>query len=74
MNRSAGERTAGAVRAELARRKISGRELAIGLGWSVGMTSRRLRGECPFDIDQLAAVADFLGVAVAELVPEDVAA
>jgi hypothetical protein len=38
------------------------------------MTSRRLRGECPFDIDQLAAVAAFLGLPVAELVPEDVAA
>lgn len=74
MNQSAGERTAGAVRAELARRRISGRDLAAGLGWSVGLTARRLRGECPFDIDQLVAVADFLGVSVADLVPQDVAA
>lgn len=74
MNRSAGERTAGAVRAELARRQISGRELASSLGWSVGLTARRLRGECPFDIDELAAVARFLGVPVSALVPSEVAA
>ena len=70
MNRSAGERTAGAVRAELARRRISGRELAQGLGWSVGMTARRLRGECAFDVDELAAVADFLGITPADLIAQ----
>lgn len=74
MNRSAGERTAGAVRAELARRRISGRELAQSLGWSIGMTARRLRGECSFDIDELAAVADYLDVPLMDLLPTEAAA
>jgi transcriptional regulator with XRE-family HTH domain len=66
MNQSAGERTAGAVRAELARRRISGRDLARGLDWSVGKTWRRLSGEYPFDIDELDAVARYLEVPLVE--------
>ena len=69
MNQSASERTAGAVRAELARRRISGRELAQGLDWSVGKTWRRLSGEHPLDIDELDAIARYLAVPVASLIP-----
>ena len=61
---STNDRTASAVRAELARRKISGRHLAEGLGWSVSATWRRLNGTTPFRVDQLDAVAAHLGVPV----------
>jgi transcriptional regulator with XRE-family HTH domain len=71
VNRTAGHRTAGAVRAELARRRISGRELARGLGWSVPTTWRRLSGTSPFDVNELAAVAAYLGVPVASLVSDE---
>ena len=64
------ERTAAAVRAELARRKINGAELALALGWNRTTTWRRLAGKYPFDIEQLAAVADFLGVPLTDLLPE----
>lgn len=70
MNQSVGQRTAANVRAELARRKISGRELAHGLKWSTPTTWRRLNGTHPFDIDELAAVARFLDVPISRLVDD----
>lgn len=74
MAQTTAELTAGAVRAELARRRISGREMARTLGWSAATTSRRLSGSSPFDIDELAAVAGFLGLAVGDLLPQESAA
>jgi transcriptional regulator with XRE-family HTH domain len=59
------------VRAELARRKISGREMARALDWSAPTTWRRLSGSLPFDIDELAAVARFLDVPLSDLLPQD---
>lgn len=76
MDQTPAQQTAGAVRAELARRRISGREMARELGWSFTTTSRRLSGSSPFDIDELAAVAAFLGMSVSQLftdAPERVA-
>lgn len=64
------DRTASAVRAELARRKISGRQLAEALDWSVSATWRRLNGTTPFRVDQLTAVADHLGVPVTAFLGE----
>lgn len=76
MRQTPAESVADVVRAELARRRISGRKLAKGLGWSFTTTARRLNGSSPFDIDELAAVAGFLNVSVRDLLPadEDVAA
>lgn len=74
MEQNTTERTAGAVRAELARRKISGRDLATALGWSVTTTWRRLNGTHPFDVDELTQVASHLGVPVSTLLPEQEAA
>lgn len=68
------ELTAEAVRIELARRRISGRNMARSLGWSYTTTARRLNGEYPMNIDELAAVAGFFGIPMAELLPTDVAA
>jgi len=53
------------VRAHLARRRISGRQAAFALGWKQPYISRRLSGEIPFDVNDLVAIADLLGVPVA---------
>lgn len=70
MEQTTTERTAGAVRAELARRKITGRQLALSLGWSPTTTWRRLNAEYPFNVDELAAVAAHLGVPVSTFLPD----
>lgn len=61
---------AGEIRALLARRQASGKQLASHLGMSQFAISRRLRGETPFSIDELAAAAEFLGVPMSDLVAE----
>lgn len=60
---------ASTVRAELARRRISGRDLATALGWSERTLRRRLAGAVPFTVDELTAVAGHLGIPAAELLP-----
>lgn len=57
----------GAIRAELARRDVDGVELAEPLSLSRNSVYARLRGERPFDTDEIAAVADFLGMTVEAL-------
>ena len=68
------EIVAAEVRAELARRKIPQSGLVGVLHMSEVSVSRRLRGETPFDINELVAVADFLGVPIATLLPVGAAA
>jgi hypothetical protein len=68
------ERTAAAVRAELARRKISGKGLSDAMGWPRTTTWRRLNGTAPWEVADLVAVADFLDVPVADLIPNGRAA
>ncbi|MDP5182135.1 helix-turn-helix transcriptional regulator [Blastococcus sp. BMG 814] len=63
--------TADAVRAELARRRQSGRDLAAALGWSERTTSRRLSGQLPFTVDEILAVARYLGVPLTTLLPTE---
>lgn len=58
------------VRAEMARRKISQRALADKIGISHASIYRRLRGELAFDVDELGAIADALGIDVRALLPE----
>lgn len=62
------QQVAGEVRALLARRRISGKQLAAHLGISQFAVSRRLRGETPFSIDELSCAAEFLGVPVEQLI------
>lgn len=57
------------VRAELSRRRVSGRDLAIALDWSERTLRRRLAGVIPFTVDELTAVAKHLGVPTADLLP-----
>jgi transcriptional regulator with XRE-family HTH domain len=59
---TAAESVAAEVRAQLARQKISGRQAAAQLGWTQPYMSRRLTGEIPFNVADLAALAELLGV------------
>lgn len=64
---SVGERTAANIRAELARRKLSGRDLARACGWPTTTTWRRINGDIPLNVDEVAAAAEFFRIPVAEL-------
>lgn len=59
---TASEVVASNVRAELARRNIPARDLALALGWSKAKASRRLSGQNPWTVDDVTATADFLSV------------
>lgn len=69
-DRSVVEATADAVRAEAARQRISGVALAKRLGVSQAYMSRRLGGRQPFDIGELARVAEVLDVPLSRLLPD----
>lgn len=58
------------VRAELARRGLLQRQLAEHLGISQPQISRRLEGVIAFNVDELASVAEFLGVPVTLLLDD----
>ena len=60
----ASEDVAGEVRAWMGRRRRSGRSVAIELGWTEVYLSRRLTGQVPFDVADLAALAGLLDVPV----------
>ena len=61
---TARSRVASEVRAELARAQVSGNRLAALLGQSQPYWSRRLTGKVAFDVDDLTAIADLLGISV----------
>jgi transcriptional regulator with XRE-family HTH domain len=54
----------------LARRRMSGSELARRTGIPQSNMSRRLNGELPFDMDELELVAAALGISLGDLLPE----
>ena len=58
------QNVAAEIRAEFARRRISGRQAAKQLGWTGPYLSRRLTGAVPFDVNDLAAIAELLDVPV----------
>lgn len=64
----AAKRVAGELRAELARQKRTSGELASVLGISPHTTGRRLNGETPFNVAELAAACRWLGVSLAEII------
>lgn len=55
------------VRAEMARRGRKQSSLAVALGLSTASISDRLTGKVPIDVNELHAIALFLGVPLAEL-------
>ena len=59
------QRVAGEVRAEMARQKRTARELAAVVGISEHTAGRRLNGETPFNIVELAAACRWLGISIA---------
>ncbi len=56
----------------LARRRVTATELARKLGKSQTWIWRRLQGEVAFDLNDLEAIADALGVTPTDLLPPDV--
>lgn len=68
MSETPTSRVADNVRAEMARRKVTQRDLAEGLGLSQASVSKRLMGAVPWDVNELAAVASLLGVELSVLV------
>jgi transcriptional regulator with XRE-family HTH domain len=63
------EMVAEEIRALMARRKVSGRELAGQLGVSPSWISYRLSGKQPIDVNDLLRIANALSVGVHELLP-----
>jgi transcriptional regulator with XRE-family HTH domain len=57
------------VRAHLARRQLTGSALAAAIKKSEMYVSRRLRGDVAFDLVDIEQAAQFLGIAVADLIP-----
>lgn len=74
MSGMANEATRGAIaaeiRAELARQSKGTLDLARFMGVDHGSASRRLRGLRSFRAEELSAIADWLGVPVAQFVPK----
>lgn len=60
-------RVARAVKAELARRDLSGHDLAEPLRMGRNAVYARLRYEKAFNTDELEAIAEFLGITLATL-------
>lgn len=64
------ERAAEELRAVLARRRMSGAELARRTGMKQPYLSRRMTGEVPFDLDDLEIIARELEVSVTQLLAD----
>ena len=64
------ESVAGEVRAHVARKNVSQREVAKAIGKSQAAAWRRLSGNYPFNVTELQAIADLLGVPVARFLPD----
>lgn len=62
------------IRAEMARRGITQSQLAEHLHQPQSQVSKRLRGLIPFNINELVTIAEFLGVDLAVLMPQEQAA
>lgn len=72
-NHSTAAKVATEVRVQMARQKKTQADLAHRLGMNAHTAGRRVRGEVPFDVVELEAVARWLGVPVATFWPEDTA-
>jgi transcriptional regulator with XRE-family HTH domain len=65
---------AGEVRAELARQSKSLRELAEGVGLNRETVRLAMRGDRSFRIEELTAIAAWLGVPVTQFLPAEAVA
>lgn len=64
------EAVAAEIRAELARRQIPQIKLATLLGTSQVSVSRRLTGQTPISVDELAIIAGFLEVPISKFLKD----
>lgn len=71
---SVAKSVAAEVRAQMARRQLSGKSIAREMGISQQSISLRLTGKVPFDVTELAHVARILGVEIVSLFPDEVGA
>lgn len=55
------------LRAEIARRSLSGKDFGTRMGWSKNTTTRKLNGQSPLTVGDLASAAEILGVDVTSL-------
>lgn len=62
------ERVAAEVRAELARRKLSRRDLESILGLSQPSVARRVNGDTPFNLAELEQICEWLSINPGDLV------
>jgi transcriptional regulator with XRE-family HTH domain len=69
MTQNLAEYVAGEVRAEMARQRVSQRQLAAQLGLSQVQIQRRLAGRIEFRPSELDRAAELLGVPVTQLLP-----
>lgn len=69
--RAAAEKVAREVRAELARQKRTAAQLAAVIGVTAHTAGRRLSGATPFNVVELGAIAEWLGVEPYRLLGED---
>lgn len=66
------QQIANGVRAELARHRMSQRDAASVLGLHQQSLQMRLAGKTPFRAEELAKLADLLGIPVAQFFPQAV--
>lgn len=55
------------IRAEMARQRLSQRELADRLEWTQGYLSRRLTGDVPLTLDDADRITRCLGISLIEV-------
>ncbi|MCC4906927.1 helix-turn-helix transcriptional regulator [Microbacterium sp. cx-59] len=67
-NQLASQRLAGEMRAELARQKRTASDLAAALGITPHTVGRRLNGDVPFNMIELATACRWLGIDLTEFV------
>ncbi len=61
------EAVAAELRSELARNRISASRVAFAIGKDQAWISRRLTGQVAFDLDDLDAITEVLGISPSEL-------
>lgn len=64
------EAVAEEIRVLLARRRMSAAKLAERIGWKQQYIARRMVGAQSFDLDDLEAIAEGLGVQIIDLFPD----
>lgn len=65
---------AATIRAEMARQRVTQRQLVERLGWTQPYISRRMAGHVAFDVDELSAIADAIGVPTEDIISTSLAA